>query len=282
MGKLTINANDTENASTIQVRYRVLNSGATYAVLNKAPGQMPVVINGLADAQYEVGVRNLCVNGKWSDWVTSQTSGCPLPLGFGVTKAGGNFVVNASLVSPATKIQVLMTDPNGGQLTFNQDLGGQSGNFNIAVPSGIYGDYTFSAKTVCDNTVSPIYASVSTADVSVNVANPTPVNQVFNFTNGNGNADMNLNVLFIDDQYQSGGVTVPKNTPTPTAVNTPYTGTATSVVKLVVSGFTPATSQLNYGVGGAINGIISGTGPFNIVFNNVDLTVARNITVAVN
>lgn len=176
MGKLTINANDVATAVSIQARYRVLNSGGTYTILTLTPNQLPYDINGLPTAQYEVGIRKLCTNGAYSDWVTGQTAGCAAVVGFTAVLSGSNFVINATLPSPQTKIQVQVTDPNGGVNVFTHDFGGQSGTFNIPVISGLYGNYSIAGSGICDNSVTPVYASAYTSPVTVNYPNPTANN----------------------------------------------------------------------------------------------------------
>ena len=172
MAVLTINANDVEDAPTIQVRYRVLNSGLSYTVLTLTPSQLPYAVNGVQSAQYEVGVRKLCSNSAYSDWVVSQSTPCPGIVSFQVVKTENNFVVTATLAGPQNIIKVKVTDPNGGVQNYSETFAGQSGTFNIPVPSNLYGAFSFQGQGVCDNDANPVFASVLTAPVSVNVPSP--------------------------------------------------------------------------------------------------------------
>lgn len=167
MAKLTIDANDIDDAVSVQLRYRINNSGGTYAVITTTPDLLPYDINGLQDGQYEVGVRKLCTNGSYSPWVTSTSAACAQPIAFTVNLISTNFVVNAGLSGGQTKIEVLVTDPNGGTQTFIQDLGGSSGTFNIPVGTAITGDYEFEARAVCNNTSIPRFVSDYLSPVTV-------------------------------------------------------------------------------------------------------------------
>lgn len=166
MAILTINSNDTDGAQSIQVRYRVLNSGGTYTVVALATGDLPYVVNVADSTQYEVGVKKLCTNGAYSDWISGATQPCAPVVSFGVVLTTGNFVVTATLAGIQTKIEVLVTDPNGGTSTVIHDFGTQSGTFNI--PSTlITGNYTFLGRGVCNDASIPRFVSVYTSPVTV-------------------------------------------------------------------------------------------------------------------
>lgn len=177
MATLTINANDVDSTS-VQVRYRILNSGATYTVITLDPSQLPYAIAGLQNAQYEVGVKNFCNNGSSSDWVVSQSAPCALPTSFAAVKSGSNFAINYTLSGVQTKIFVQVTDPNGGVQTYSNDNGTQTGTFNIPITSGLTGVYSIAGSAQCDGTSIPVFQSTfTTPAVSVNVpAAPTSFN----------------------------------------------------------------------------------------------------------
>lgn len=180
-GTLTVDANDVGDPSTvIQIRYRILNSGLTFTQVNVTAADLPKAIGagGLTNAQYEVQARKLCSNGVYSPWISgSSPNGCAVPLQFGVQINGANFTVMAQMAGTQTIIEVLMTDPNGGQSTFINDFGATAGNFNIPIPTGLLGDYTFQARGVCDNTSTPRFVSDFLAPVTV----PIGSNVVNNF-----------------------------------------------------------------------------------------------------
>ena len=167
--RLTINSNDVSDAQTIQVRYRLYGTSNTFVVVAMSPLALPYVVDGLQNGQYEVGVRKLCPNGQYSSWDVNQTAFCAPLNSFSAVLTGSNFVVTAGLVAPQTKIQVQVTDPNGGVAIYTHDFGSQSGSFNIAVTAGLGGGYVLAGSGICDDTVSPVYASIYSNGVTVNV-----------------------------------------------------------------------------------------------------------------
>jgi hypothetical protein len=177
-GTLTVNCNNSGGGTTpIQIFYRIANSGNTFIEATTTAAALPYAIASLANGQYEVQVSKTCSNGVTSPTVTAlSNNACTAPVAFSVNISGSNFVVTGTLTSPQTKINVIMTDPNGGQTTTLHDFGATSGTFNIAIPSGLYGNYSFVAQAVCDSTTTPIFASVFTAPVVVTNTNPAGLN----------------------------------------------------------------------------------------------------------
>lgn len=181
-GTLTVNANDAgDSATVIHVRYRVLNSGLTFTQVNTTAGALPLAIGGgaLANAQYEVQVQKLCSNGVLSPYVSSATgNGCDVPLQFGVAINGANFTVMAQLAGSQTFIEILLTNPNGSSSTIIHNFGATAGSFNIPIPVGVLGDYTFKARGVCDNASTPRFVSDFLSPVTVTIGSSV-VNNVY-------------------------------------------------------------------------------------------------------
>jgi hypothetical protein len=176
-GTLTVDANDTGDGSTvIQVRYRIANSGLTFTQVNTTAGALPIAIGsgGLTNAQYEVQVRKLCSNGVYSPWVSGASpNGCVVPLSVNIGLNGANFGVQVALSGSQTIVEVLMTDPTGGQTTVINDFGAPGGNFNIPIPTGVTGTYSFQVRAVCDNTSSPRFVSDWMPTITVPVSSGT-------------------------------------------------------------------------------------------------------------
>lgn len=172
-GTLTVNANDAgDSATVIHVRYRVLNSGLSFTQVNTTAGALPLAIGSgaLANAQYEVQMQKICSNGVTSPYVSSATAnGCDAPLQFGVAINGANFTVMAQLAGSQNIIEILLTDPNGGTSTIKHNFGATAGSFNIPIPAGLLGDYTFAARGVCDDTSTPRFVSAFLAPVVVTI-----------------------------------------------------------------------------------------------------------------
>lgn len=177
-GTLTVNANGASGTTPIQIRYRIYNSNNTYLIANTTAAALPFAIASLPNGQYEVGVSQQCANNSlWSPFATAISNNtCAVPPAFAVAISGSNFVVTATLTSPQTKIQVRMVDPTGGITNVINDFGATSGTFNIPIPTGNYGDYTFTGSAICDATVVPMFQSAFGAPVILNYANPTANN----------------------------------------------------------------------------------------------------------
>jgi hypothetical protein len=172
-GTLTVNANDTNSPSTpIKVRYRVYNSGLTFTEVDTTASALPLAIGGgaLTNAQYEVQISQQCSNGVYSPWAAgSSNNGCAVPLSASVAIAGANFSVSVQLAGTQTIVEVLVTDPSGGQATYIQNFGVTAGSFNIPIAVGLLGTYSFQIRGVCDNTSTPRFVSAFMAPISVPV-----------------------------------------------------------------------------------------------------------------
>lgn len=268
MGKLTINANDISSAVSVQIRYRILGSGASYTQLTKTPDQLPFDINGLPSGQYEVGVRSLCSNGAFSPWIAGQTVGCTVPVSFTAVKSGSNIVVTATLPSPQTKIQVNVQDPNGGNALYTNDFGGQSGSFSIPLTSGLYGDYSVTGSGICDNSVTPIYASAFTTPAIVSNPNPTANNISVNAAFGMAYTDVHGGTATgIPTSFNSASITTNKSDYTASlssgTISVTLVGTVPAFsiyLRLVKNGVT-VVSQVTVTAAGTFT--LTNTGPIN-------------------
>lgn len=170
-GTLTVNCNDAGGTTPIQIRYRINNSGLTFTEVDCTAADLPKAIGSgsLTSAQYEVQVRQQCQpSGVFSAWVAAvSNNACAMPVAFTVAISGANFAVNGTLSGSQTIIEVQMTDPNGGITTIIHDFTAVSGTFNIPIPSGLFGTYSFIARAVCNNTSTPRFVSNYTNPVSV-------------------------------------------------------------------------------------------------------------------
>lgn len=179
-GTLTVNCNDNGGGSTpISIRYRINNSGNAFTTVTTTAAALPFAIGSgaLANGQYEVQVQKTCSNGILSPWQAGLSNNlCQVPIAFSVAISGSNFVATLILTSPQTKVEITMRDPNLGTNTQIYDLGGQTGSVDIAIPTGVYGDYQFTVRAVCDPTTTPIFASNFLPPAVVTYANPAANN----------------------------------------------------------------------------------------------------------
>lgn len=171
-GTIIVNANDPNNPTApIQIRYRIAGSGLSFTTVTGTAADLPKTVgSSLVAAQYEVQLRQQCSNGVFSPWIAVMTNNaCAVPLAVSITQNGSNFTVAGTLSGSQTIIEVLMTDPNGSQSTFVNDFTAVSGSFNIPIPSGLTGTYTFQVRAVCNNTSSPRFVSAFLPPSSVTV-----------------------------------------------------------------------------------------------------------------
>jgi hypothetical protein len=171
---LTVACNNAAPSTSLTIRYRIAGSFGAYTNVVVLAADFPKAITGVSAGQYEVGIQKLCTNGAISDWITGFTAACAVPVTFTVVKSGSNFVVNGTLSGSQTKIEVEMTDPTGGVTVVVNDFGAVSGTFNIPVGDAGYGNYTFRARAVCNDTSTPRFVSTYLTPVVVNFPDPAP------------------------------------------------------------------------------------------------------------
>jgi hypothetical protein len=256
MGKLVINANDLPSAATVQARYRIADSGASFVVLNKVASDFPLTIQGLPTAKYETGVRVICPNGAPSDWVTSiSPNTCLVPLAFSVVQSGNNFNVTASLAGAQTKVEVLITDPSGGTAVIVHDFGTNvhSGTFTIAMANpSLYGSYVFAGRGVCDDTATPRVVSDYLPVVTVNVPVPAAPSNNYSVRLGNNTSGIcTANAIAVYTNVDVDAIATGTILYADPALTTPIAGFA---YVLVIGGATTIYTINNSGVVGAPSG----------------------------
>jgi len=164
--KLKINANDTEGAAGIQVRYRVADSGQTFAVSQVS--SVPYYIEDVAPGYYEVGVRKKSASGKWSEWATGFSQVCAVPEQFTAARSSNNFQVYYAINGDQSRFQVQLTDPNGGTSVKTFSVEG-TGQVAIPIVPFIVGSWVLRMRSVCDQEASPKYVSEWSDNVEVEI-----------------------------------------------------------------------------------------------------------------
>lgn len=111
----------------------------------------PFSIIGVDPNEYEFYYITHCSNGEIS--VASNTfystPTCTSPLSFNVNQVGSNFQINYTVPGTIGTVNLQVEYPNGGTLNQNYSVT-SPGQIIIPVPSGQYGDYTFSLRSVCN------------------------------------------------------------------------------------------------------------------------------------
>jgi hypothetical protein len=172
-GTLTVNCNDASPSTSLEIGYRVNNSGGTFSILSVNAGDLPKAITGLTGSQYEVRMRKLCTTGQYSSYQYAITQACTAPVSFSLSRTSTNLVIAATLSGSQTKFDYELTDPNGGVTTGTHDFSAVSGTFNVAIPDvALFGNYTMRIRAVCNDSSTPRFVSAYTAPAVVNYPNP--------------------------------------------------------------------------------------------------------------
>ena len=167
MAKLTVFADGVSGASRVQIQYRLAGSGQAFTLVEPSPPTLPYSIPNIANGAYEIQVRKFC-NGVWSDWGSGNSPACTSPAQFSASLDGNNnnFVIIYGLLATQSKIEVEVTDPNGGK-TLTPYTGPSQGTFNIPVNPKVSGTYSLRARAICDDSVSPVFNSDFTPPVQI-------------------------------------------------------------------------------------------------------------------
>lgn len=125
---------------------------------------------GVAAGQWEISITPLCADGTEGAQFLVQTLACVDPTNINVILNGSVFEVRFSgLPANAAKIRIEAVYPNNG--SFGQNYATNVAQpITIPVPSGVYGDYSFVAKTVCNE--AQAWYSAGTAPMKLNIPSP--------------------------------------------------------------------------------------------------------------
>jgi len=162
--------NGISSPAKAQFRYRLKGSNGTFTETAQLSAvQFPHTIQNVPSGLYEVGVRVQCAaNGPWSAWGVGETDPCPGAIQFSVTKVAGNFVVLFKLAAGQTNLQLEITDPYNGINTVTNGAQNE-GTLNVPVNPVIVGEWRFRLRGVCDTAPSPVWASIWSNPIFVNV-----------------------------------------------------------------------------------------------------------------
>lgn len=101
--------------------------------------------------EYEIYYVSVCEDGLLSDpsEIFYSTPICPVPMALNVIEQADSFLVQYTLPPNVAQFNLQVLYPNGG--TFNQVLPVESsGEYLLPKPAGVFGDFTFQIRSVCN------------------------------------------------------------------------------------------------------------------------------------
>lgn len=169
----------------------VSTNSVSYArVDNLAPAQVPTFINAgnfntfpatiatnIAAGQYTIQITPVYADQRPCTPTVQTTPACPGLTSISGVLQGNILIVTYVAPSTVPKVRLTVNFPNGGSSVANYVNNGNT--VAIGLPSGVYGDYTLSGQSVCDES-SGFYSPASS---TVTVTYAQTVSGTFNLGN---------------------------------------------------------------------------------------------------
>jgi hypothetical protein len=147
---------------------------------NLAPGASPVytqvtpnpvtspatIATNILDGQYTIQSTPVYPDGRTCAATTITTPACPGLTSISATIQSGVLVVTYLATAGVTNVIITVGYPNGG--SFQQMYVNTGNPISIAIPAGVYGNYTVNGQSVCDPTSGFYSAPSSTVTVAYN------------------------------------------------------------------------------------------------------------------
>lgn len=157
------------SAVSNNIRYARTDLGGTLVwsvPVNVLPGGSPYTIANVDDGQYIVGVTPVYSDGRLCAEQVAYTGACGLMSAFAASFDGTDILITYSAPVSVPKVRVVINYPNGG--TFSQ-IYTNGAEIIITPPVGLYGSYTITMQTVCNENTSWFGATTAPAVVVVPV-----------------------------------------------------------------------------------------------------------------
>ncbi len=133
------------------------------------PGASPYTIANVNDGQYVVGITPIYSDGRTCTEVTATTGSCGAMNAFSAAFDGSDIIISYNAPVGVPKVRVVISYPNGG--VFSQIYTNAGTDITITPPVGLYGSYTITMQTVCNESTS--WFGPVTAPAIVVVPNPS-------------------------------------------------------------------------------------------------------------
>lgn len=167
---LSVNFSHPEAIAT-QVSYARIDNTSnpvfTTVVPNLAGGSGTFTIaQNIPDGQYQINALPIYADKRVCQPTVSITSACPGLISITASISGSVLVIKYLAPSSAPKVRISINYPNGGSFAANYVNDGNP--ISVGIPSGVFGVYSISGQSVCDESSS--FYSAPSGSVTVNYA----------------------------------------------------------------------------------------------------------------
>jgi hypothetical protein len=113
-----------------------------------SPNLTHTIAENIPNGQYRIGYYALYADLRTCSEQFKDTSPCDSLISINAYLDGANLIVQYLAPSDAPKVRITVNYPNGGSYTANYVNNGN--DIPIALPGGVYGDFTVTGQSVCD------------------------------------------------------------------------------------------------------------------------------------
>lgn len=175
------------SAVSNSIRYARIDTGGTLVwsvPVSVLPGASPYTFNNVDEGQYVIGITPVYSDGRVCAEQTVNTGSCGLVTSFASAYNVSTGYIDVTYTAPVSvpKVRVVINYPNGGQSSIIYNNGA---TISIAPPAGVYGVYSLTMQSVCNE--STAWYSAATAPSVVVIAFPSSLQN-------NTAESMNLNI----------------------------------------------------------------------------------------
>lgn len=149
---------------------RIDNTGSpVFTTVSPNPTTSPAVIaRNIPAGQYQIQSTPVYADGRICQPEIVQTPACPGLISINATLSGSTLIITYLAPSTVPKVRLSVLYPNGGSFVANYVNDGNP--VSIGLPAGVFGNYSVSGQSVCDESsgfFSPASGSVTVSYNSV-------------------------------------------------------------------------------------------------------------------
>jgi hypothetical protein len=150
---LTISLNQT-GATSHRIRYARIDNvlNPVFVTVSpdvaNSPNLVYTIAENVPNGQYRIGYKSLYSDLRTCEEQFIDTPACSSLISINAYLDGNNIIVQYLAPSDAPKVRITVNYPNGGSYTANYVNNGN--DIPIALPTNVYGDFTVTGQSVCD------------------------------------------------------------------------------------------------------------------------------------